>query len=68
MPVSPELQLLRHLVTKTLTFPKMLEYYKVKQIDLVQEKLAIGIAQKMGKKVMVCPLCQRPVEKCRMHS
>ena len=35
MPVSPELQLLRHLVQKTLTFPKMIEYYKDKKIDLV---------------------------------
>lgn len=59
-PATPEVALLRYLISRTLTFPKMLDYYHHNlSVDIVKEKLQISIAQKMGKKINVCPLCQR---------
>lgn len=62
--------MLRNLVQHTLTFQKMLDYYKHNLgVDIIKEKLSNSIAQKMGSKdLKLCPLCQRPLQTPKLKS
>ena len=66
---NPERDLLRNLLSHTLTFQKMLDYYKNnKGVDIIKEKLSNSIAQKMGEQLKLCPLCQRPYKSKKLKS